>query len=236
MSYADWSAFLIIACFTAISPGAGAILTMSHALSYGWRNASFVIVGQEIALAFVVFVVGTGAGALLASSSALLIVVKILGATWLIYMGYVKWQAPITIDNNMFSTAIIPLSMTIQKRLISGFLTNITNVKTIVFMLATMPQFVNQTQSLWKQIALMAFTVVVVDTIMMHIYAFAASHMQRFFREPKMIKIQNRFFSITLILIALSVLFLRIESSSMPTKLHYIEKINVSKNYNSHNY
>lgn len=206
MSYATWSAFLIVACFTAISPGAGAVLTMSHALENGWRKTGLIIAGQEIALALVVLAVGTGAGALLASSVALL-VVKILGAIWLIYMGYVKWTAPVKISTDSTSSHIS--LMTKQKRFITGFLTNMTNVKTIIFMMASIPQFINSAQSIWQQVLIMALTMVIVDTITMYIYAFAASRMQRFFREPKMIKRQNRFFGSTLILIAFSIFFLQ---------------------------
>lgn len=206
MSYATWSAFLIVACFTAISPGAGAVLTMSHALENGWRKTSLIIVGQETALALVVLVVGTGAGALLASSTALLII-KILGATWLIYMGYIKWSAPINISTNSTSSNTLP--MTKQKRFITGFLTNMTNVKTIIFMMASIPQFIDSMRSVWQQVLIMAITMVIIDTITMYVYAFAASRMQRFFREPKMIKRQNRFFGSTLMLIALSIFFLQ---------------------------
>lgn len=204
MSCTTWFAFLMSACFAAISPGAGAILIISHALIYGWRNTSFVIIGQEIALIIVVFSVGIGAGILL-SSSKILLMIKILGAVWLVYMGYIKWSAPIEINNILTSSALVTTG---RKRFISGFLTNLTNVKAIVFLMATMPQFINPMRSLWLQVVLMTITIVTVDMVVMYVYAYTASRMQCYFREPKILKKQNQFFGSLLILIACSLFFL----------------------------
>lgn len=203
MSYTTWFAFFIASCFAAISPGAGAILTISHALNYGFRKTNLIILSQEIALGLIIFFVGAGAGVLIASPK-ILFIIKIFGALWLIYMGYTKWRAPIVM-NNTFNSVTVP--MTSRERFLSGFITNITNVKAIIFIMATLPQFINSFKPFWTQIIYIAITMIFVDTLVMYIYAYTASRMQHFFREQKMIKMQNRFFGLMLIFIALSLFF-----------------------------
>ncbi|MGP4123332.1 MAG: hypothetical protein ACTXOO_02270 [Sodalis sp. (in: enterobacteria)] len=47
MSYSTWSAFLIMSCLAAISPGPGSIQAMRFGLSQGWRKTILIIAGQE---------------------------------------------------------------------------------------------------------------------------------------------------------------------------------------------
>lgn len=205
MSYTTWSAFLMIACLTAISPGPGSLQAMSHGLSQGWRKTSLTIAGQETALALIMIVVGTGAGIILTSPNALM-VIRALGATWLIYTGYLTWRAPISTDALCTSSSATP-PLTRLNRFMAGFMTTASNARIIVFMMSIMPQFIVPAQSLWPQLVLMMLTMVTVDAVMMHVYAFSASRIQHFVREPRMIRIQNRLFGGALMLSGVSLLF-----------------------------
>jgi len=53
MLFQTWFAFFAAACLIAISPGSGAVLSMSHGLSYGVRRTSATILGLEIALVLI---------------------------------------------------------------------------------------------------------------------------------------------------------------------------------------
>jgi len=55
----------------------------------------------------------------------------------------------------------------------------------------------------------MAITMVVVDLVVMHGYAFAASRMQRFFRDARAVKMQNRFFGGVLMLVGAGLFFFK---------------------------
>lgn len=204
MTYTTWCAFLMIACFSAISPGPGSIQAMSYGLSQGWRKTSLTIAGQETALALIMVVIGTGAGMILTSPNALM-AIRGLGAAWLIYTGYSTWRVPIPTEALCTSSSIMA-PLTKLKRFITGFMTTATNAKIIVFMISLMPQFIEPTQSLCPQLVLMTLTMLTVDAIMMHIYAFSASRIQHLVREPRMIRIQNRLFGGALVLSGVSLL------------------------------
>ncbi|XOD70112.1 MAG: LysE family translocator [Sodalis sp. (in: enterobacteria)] len=207
MSYTNWSAFLMIACFTAISPGPGSIQAMSYGLSQGWRKTSLIIAGQEMALALIVLAVGSGAGIIL-SSPKVLIVIRGMGAAWLVYAGYSTWCTPPIIPAHVsFISRTVAAPLTKLKRFMAGFMTTATNARVTVFMISLMPQFIDPKATLWSQLFLMTFTMVSIDALMMHVYAFSASRIQRFVQEPTTIRIQNRFFGGALMLSGVCLLF-----------------------------
>jgi homoserine/homoserine lactone efflux protein len=81
---------------------------------------------------------------------------------------------------------------------LTGFLTNATNPKGIIFMVAVLPQFISKDAPMLPQLAILGVTMVTIDTTVMHGYAFLASSMQRFFRDERAVKMQNRFFGAVL--------------------------------------
>ena len=50
MDFQTWLAFFAASCLIAVSPGSGAVLSMSHGLSYGVRKASATILGLQLGL------------------------------------------------------------------------------------------------------------------------------------------------------------------------------------------
>lgn len=180
---------------------------MSHGLSYGVRRTSATILGLEAALVLILVIAGAGVGSLLVASEGAFNAIKFLGAAYLIYLGWSQWRAPVHIDDRKNTPAAIPAAW--WQRAMTGFLTNATNPKGIVFMVAVLPQFIDHDRPLWLQLLLMAVTMVAVDLVVMHGYAFAASRMQRFFRDAKAVKMQNRFFGGVLMLVGTGLFFFK---------------------------
>ncbi len=50
MDFQTWLAFFSACVFIAISPGSGAVLSMSHGLAYGVRQTSATIGGLQLGL------------------------------------------------------------------------------------------------------------------------------------------------------------------------------------------
>ena len=180
---------------------------MSHGLNYGVRRTSATILGLEIALVLILVIAGAGVGSLLVASEAAFNAIKFLGAAYLIYLGWSQWRAPVHIDEKQTVRPVVATAW--WQRAMTGFLTNATNPKGIVFMVAVLPQFINHEQPLWLQLFLMAVTMVAVDLVVMHGYAFAASRMQRFFRNANAVKVQNRFFGGVLMLVGAGLFFFK---------------------------
>ena len=188
-----WLAYFAAAWLIALSPGSGAVLSMSHGLNYGVRQTTATIFGLQLGLAFIFLVAGAGVGALLMASANAFMVVKVLGAAYLVWLGLRQWRAPLgsLSDDGALAPGPTP---TVRQRVALGFLTNATNPKGIVFMVAVLPQFITPARPLAPQLAILLATTVVVDLIVMHGYAFLASRLRQWLRTVRARRNQNRVF------------------------------------------
>jgi len=207
MSFATWIAFVIAGTLIAISPGSGAILSMSHGLAYGVRKASATVLGLQLGLVLVLVIAGAGVGSLLLASEFAFTVVKIVGALYLIWLGISQWRSKA--QTSTISTEGLAAHPTFGRRVLTGFLTNATNPKGIIFMVAVLPQFITQDAPVLPQLAILGVTMVSIDITVMHGYALLASSMQRWFRDARAVKMQNRFFGAVLMVIGTLLFFVK---------------------------
>lgn len=206
MDFQTWLAFFAASCLIAVSPGSGAVLSMSHGLSYGVRKTGATILGLQLGLLLILLIAGAGVGSLLLASEVAFSVVKVLGACYLIYVGFAQWRAG---DKSPVQGDESESAGTWQKRCLTGFLTNATNPKGIIFMVAVLPQFIDPTHPLGPQLAILAATMCGVDLVVMHGYALLASRMQGLFRNARAVRWQNRFFGGVLVAVGTALFFVR---------------------------
>lgn len=191
MSWSLWLTFVVAALVIAVSPGPGAVLAMASGLRHGYRGALRAIAGLQTALLLQLAVVALGLGALLATSATAFVVVKVLGAAYLIWLGVQKWRAPVeSIDEA--SAGGDPRSR--RKLYAQGVLVNLTNPKAIVFMAALVPQFIVPTAPQWPQFLIIGATMVAVDVLVMSCYALLATRFRPLLRNPHALRVQNRVF------------------------------------------
>ena len=76
-------------------------------------------------------------------------------------------------------------------------------------MVTVLPQFINPLRPLWLQLLLMAITTVAVDLVVMHGYAYAASRLQKLFKNAHAIKWQNRVFGGLLMAVGAGLFFVK---------------------------
>ena len=210
MHLSTWLSFVLSAIIIAISPGSGAVLSMSHGLAYGFRKASATVLGLQCGLILVLVVAGAGVGSLVLASPLLFTIVKTAGALYLIYLGVAQWRARVhTADVADVSASGLPPHPTLGQRVLTGFLTNASNPKGILFMAVVLPSFISKQLPVLPQLAILGVTMVAIDTTVMHGYAFLASTMQAYFRDPRAVKKQNRFFGALLALMGLALFFVK---------------------------
>lgn len=209
MPFTTWFTFFLAACVIAVSPGSGAVLSMSHGLSYGVKKTTGTIIGLQAGLLLILAIAGAGVGSLLMASEVAFNAVKTVGALYLIYLGISQWRAKVQapVDTGVALPQTVLPSW--RKRFLIGFFTNATNPKGIIFMVAVLPQFISQTAPVLPQLLILGVTMCFVDLVVMHSYALAASSMQRFFRDPALLKKQNRFFGGILMAIGAALFFVK---------------------------
>ena len=194
MDWHVWLAYFVASWVIAVSPGSGAVLAMSHGLAYGVRGASATVLGLQIGLAFILLVAGAGVGALLLASTTAFMIVKVLGAGYLIWLGVKQWRAPVDGAASDAAAPSEPAGLSVRQRVLRGALTNATNPKGIVFMVAVLPQFIDPKKPLALQLAILLVTTLAVDSVVMHGYAFLASRLRALMQSVRARRAQNRVF------------------------------------------
>ncbi|MDM7943286.1 MAG: LysE family transporter [Hydrogenophaga sp.] len=210
MALQVWLAYFLAAWAIALSPGSGAVLSMTHGLAYGVRKTSATIAGLQLGLAVILLVAGVGVGALLLASATAFTVVKFAGAAYLIWLGWKQWRSPVSArpasGEALPAQAGVPRA---RERFLTGFFTNVTNPKGIVFMVAVLPQFIDPQRALWLQLLVLLVTTIGVDWVVMHGYAFLASRAQRWLATARARRTQNRVFGGVLMAMGASLLLVK---------------------------
>ncbi|MDC5047073.1 LysE family transporter [Acinetobacter baumannii] len=192
MSLQVWFAYMLACWVISVSPGAGAIASMSSGLNYGFRHGYWNAIGLQIALLIQIMIVAAGVGVLFATTPLAFQAVKWFGVAYLLYLAYLQWTAPIKdieIQHEKKDKSVSAL-------LLNGFVVNISNPKAIVFLLAVLPQFLDLSKPQWIQYLIMAATMVTIDLIVMAGYTGLASKVLRLLRSPKQQKYLNRGFAV----------------------------------------
>lgn len=206
-----WWAYLAASCLIALSPGSGAVLSVSHGLQYGVRGASASIAGLQLGLIGITLIAGVGVGAILLTSAAAFTAVKVLGAGYLMWLGWQQWHQAVHEGHGLLdeATASPKAQATHRQRFLTGLFTNLTNPKGIVFMVAVLPQFIAPDRPLPMQVAVLIATTVCVDTVVMHGYAWTGARLANLLRGAKAQRIQNRVFGGVLMGMGFSLLLVR---------------------------
>ncbi|WP_448126365.1 LysE family transporter [Pseudomonas veronii] len=192
MALDTWLAFFLASWIISLSPGAGAIASMSSGLQYGFLRGYWNAIGLQIGLAMQIAVVAGGLGAILAASSTAFYAIKWFGVAYLVYLAVKQWRAlPMDMTDD---AAVRPIGKPMAM-MFRGFLVNASNPKALVFMLAVLPQFVNPQAPLLIQYLILGATMISVDMIVMAGYTGLASKVLRLLRTPKQQKRMNRTFA-----------------------------------------
>ena len=193
MAWDVWTGFFIACWIISLSPGAGAIASMTSGLRYGFRRGYWNVIGLQLALAGQIAVVAAGVGAILTASAMAFNAIKWFGVGYLVWLAWCQWRAiPQARD---LSVEQSPELAPRWQLVLRGFLVNTSNPKAIVFMLAVLPQFIEPTQALFPQYLLMAMTMISVDMLVMAGYTGLASRLLRLQTSLRQQRRVNRTFA-----------------------------------------
>jgi homoserine/homoserine lactone efflux protein len=192
MSMETWLAFLAACWVISLSPGAGAIASMSCGLQYGFWRGYWNALGLQLGLVLQIAVIAAGVGAILAASATAFQVIKWFGVAYLVYLAVKQWRAlPADVTDE---TAVRPIGKPLNL-VFRGFLVNVSNPKALIFMLAVLPQFIDPQTALVPQYLTIAATMVAVDLLVMAGYTGLAARVLRLLRTPRQQRRMNRTFA-----------------------------------------
>lgn len=190
MAWEQWLGFLAAAWIISLSPGAGAVASMSAGQSVGFRRGYWNIVGLQLGLILQVIIAAAGLGAILAASEPAFLLVKWCGVAYLLYLGWKQWSC----GGRSAMAMNAATNVNARKLVLKGFLVNMSNPKAIVFLLAVLPQFLNMSQPVLMQYVWMTITLVVVDSVVMMGYTGLASRVLQALGSARQQRLLNRTF------------------------------------------
>ena len=131
--------FFSVSILLALSPGPDNIFVLLQSALYGIKVGFFIVLGLCTGLIFHTLLVTLGVASLIKTSPTAFLILKIIGASYLLYLAYLTAKSkPITLDSPS-QEAHSPLSYGQYYR--RGILMNVTNPKVTLFFLAFLPQF-----------------------------------------------------------------------------------------------
>jgi len=151
-------------------------------MKYGARRTVITALGDITANFLQMVLVAVGLGVVIATSELAFLVIKWFGVVTLLYMGLkMFFSKPVSIEH-----AGAEQYISNHRLFFSGFFVAAGNPKAIVFFTAFFPQFIDPSQPLFQQMAIMAPTMAVLDFAMVMIYALSANKFLVFIREYPM--------------------------------------------------
>lgn len=201
MTLAVWLTLLPASVLISVTPGAGAINTMTNSINEGFRRAIWGILGQQAALVIHILIVAAGVGLLVSNSPTAFNVVRIGGALYLLYLGIRLIRSRSSIQTEELEQRRGEPAWSMFRR---GLWVNLLNPKAIVFFLAFTPQFIRPGAPLLPQYAAFTATIVLIDVLVMwFLFAAAAKGIRGFARTPHGARVMNTVFGVLFILVGL---------------------------------
>jgi threonine/homoserine/homoserine lactone efflux protein len=170
-----------------ILPGPGVTALLARVLARGPDGAPAFIAGFVAGALTWLTIAAAGLAALASAFAVLFLVVRYLGAAYLLYLAWRLWHAPVD------AAAAEDRSPDRAWRLfLAGMAINLGNPKVIVFFLALLPTVVNLADLTWVGFAELVSIVTVVASSVLGGYAVAAVRVRRLFRSRLALRAMNR--------------------------------------------
>ena len=184
--------YSIVAFFYIISPGPAIFLAISNGMTQSMKVVAISSFANIVALFLLSTISISGIGAILIASSGLFLVVKIIGACYLIYLGVKQFQ-------NAKSLNISKLVKQDKKVkgswafFLEAFLLAFTNPKPIIFFMALFPQFLDSNVALIPQFFLLTAIFMFFSFFSLFTYGLVAKSSKKLFSNHNRMQWFHRF-------------------------------------------
>lgn len=170
MSFSLWLTLVAVCALGAMSPGPSLTLVLRHTLQGGRGSGIRAALAHALSVGLYALLTVLGLGALLLGQPWLFQSVSLLGAAYLLWVGYRALQAqPASIDPATLKSEFN------RQALRDGFLVGLGNPKLILFFLALFSQFVTPELG-WRGHLLIILTAMLIDAGWYIVVAVVFSH------------------------------------------------------------
>ena len=159
----------MLACLLfAVIPGPSVSVVIANSLAGGTRAGLFTILGTALSMVSMVFVVAVGLEAVMSLVAGAFEIIKLAGAAYLIWIGWKMFRSS---GHLAFGRGD---RLPVGRYIWQGALTNWSNPKTLLFLSAFLPQFVDLSRPAFGQIMVLGLICLAIAAMSDSVYALAA--------------------------------------------------------------
>ncbi|MGF1721109.1 LysE family translocator [Vibrio kyushuensis] len=176
--------------FVSITPGMCMTLALTLGMSIGYRRTLWMMVGELVGVGLVAIAAVLGIAAVMLNYPWLFVALKIVGGSYLFYLGVQMWR----------SKGKLAINLDEQEQtkqgdwdlVVQGFVTAIANPKGWAFMISLLPPFIDQSVDLAPQLVVLVSIILLFEFICMTLYATGGKGLKRMLGHSKNVRLMNR--------------------------------------------
>lgn len=174
--------FVIATAIMIALPGPSVLLTVAHSISFGWKHAIFTVAGATMGIAAQLIIATIGLSSLLNLLTDAFEWLRWAGAVYLIYLGIKQWKSagdPLKVE----TTPISKVNLFVQ-----GFVVTTLNPKSLIFIAAFLPQFIDAAKSPGSQFSIIVPTFLFICFTITSVWALVAGKVRGFLQDSWALK------------------------------------------------
>ena len=172
-------AFVVATTIMIALPGPSVLLTVAHSISFGWQHALSTVAGATMGIAVQLIVAAIGLTSLLNVVAGAFEWFRWAGAAYLVYLGIKQWRSasePLKFDTSSVSK---------KNLFVQGLVVTIPNPKSLIFIAAFLPQFIDAARPLGLQFAVIVPTFLMITFIITSVWALVAGKVSGFVQSQR---------------------------------------------------
>jgi homoserine/homoserine lactone efflux protein len=201
-----WFFYFITELILSITPGPAVLLVSAQGFKYGAKSSYLGSLGISTGNLMYFVLTSFGLGALILTAGNLFLYIKYAGAIYLIISGLIM------IYNSLYRIPKVKSNILVNqnnfKFYIQGFITQAANPKAIIFFVALIPQFLDNSKNVTIQFTIMALTTIIIESFVLMTYGWLAANGERKIRQNQLLtKWKDRIAGSILIGLGLNLIF-----------------------------
>jgi len=195
MNYDSWLLFTSIALIATITPGPAIVLVSTHSVTFGTKYSIATMVGNVTGLFIMSLLSVMGLSAIILHSVPIFLLVKGVGAGYLIFLGVKLWRQGFGLDaiQSGVEGGEQPRPR-IMKLYCNGLLVALSNPKAIAFTTALFPQFIHPEYPMAQQFCILIATFMFLSFVCLLAYAVMAAETKNRSRRIKLPCVMSKVF------------------------------------------
>ncbi len=172
-------AFVVATAVMIALPGPSVLLTVAHSISFGWKPALFTVAGATAGIAVQLTIAAIGLTSLLNVVAEAFEWVRWAGAAYLVYLGVKQWRSastPLAFDTSSVSKTNL---------FVQGVVITIPNPKSLIFIAAFLPQFIDAARPLGLQFVYIVPTFLVIAFCVTSLWALIAGNARKLLQSQR---------------------------------------------------